>query len=160
MAYRLPQKTPEHYLAAKETLADSPNFFELLFQCSSQISLLPISREERSNPQWQGFHGGLVGMFGYQAVRHMGALGQPLRQLSTHGSIYGQQPEMLFYEVQRFFVIDNAGQRLFAVHLQPLPPLGARHAIEHSTEALTIAHQQKRWPAFGGQLAPDALALP
>ena len=131
------QQEQEQCLAIKESLEDSPDFLELLFQYSSGISLLPIEVEERSAPCWQGFQGGLVGMFSYEAVRHMEVLRQPLRQLSTHSSMYGQQPEMLFYEVQRFFVIDNAGQRLFAVYLQPLPP-----ALERNPQALQVAHQQ------------------
>ena len=76
-------------------------------------------------------------MFSYEAVRHMGVLRQPLRQLSTPDSRYGQQPEMLFYEVQCFFVMDNASQQIFAAYLQPLPS-------DRRPETLAAAHQEGR----------------
>ncbi len=131
------------------------NPFELLFQHSIDSSLrilrLPPSRSIH-DLQWQGFQGGLAGIFSYESVRHMGVLRRDLRQLSTPGSPYGQQPEMLFYEVHRFFVIDNASQRLFAVYLAPLPRAfsegaansrtGDRESGEHCSGSLAAAWRQ------------------
>ncbi|MEM9424206.1 MAG: chorismate-binding protein, partial [Spirochaetota bacterium] len=110
--------------------SDTETPLELLFRQTENISIL-------SDHIWQGFQGGLVGMFGYEAVRHMGVLRKPLRRLSTPDSPYGQQPEMLFYEVHRFFVVDNANQRIFAAYLQPL-------ASERDSPSLSKAYREGR----------------
>ena len=115
------------------------NPFEQLFACSLNPKAdKKIEVLRPSTHIWEGFQGGLVGMFSYEAVRHMGVLREDLCQLSVPDSLYGAQPELLFYEVQRFFVIDNATQRMFAVYLLPLPQNSASlaRAYQHGQETL------------------------
>ncbi|WGK69588.1 anthranilate synthase component I family protein [Candidatus Haliotispira prima] len=147
--------------------------FDLLFRHSIDrprpIRVLPLPPSNSiHHPKWQGFQGGLVGMFSYESVRHMGVLRRELKQLSTPSSRYGQQPEMLFYEVQRFFVIDNARQRLFAVCLVPLPSAGQPGTATTITESynkgqkilqeMTADLQEKLNNAFPGAMLPSVPA--